>query len=48
MVRVVVAAAQHGKVRHLESVGGSTPALQRARHRVAHVEVRLRHVCRQV
>lgn len=48
MMRVVVAAAQHGEVRHLEGVGGAAAALQCARHCVAHVEVSLRHVRRQI
>lgn len=48
MMCIMVAAAQHRKVRHLEGVGGATASLQRARHRVAHVEVCLRHVRRQV
>lgn len=48
MVSFVVAAAQDCEVRDLERVGGATAALQRARHRVPHVEVCLRHVRRQV
>lgn len=45
MVCFMVAAAQNSEVRHLEGVGGATAAFQGARHCVAHVEVRLRHVC---
>lgn len=45
---VVVATAQDGKVRDLKRIGGSGAALQRARHRVPHVEVSLGHVRRQV
>lgn len=48
VVVVVVTAAQHGEVGHLEGVGGAAAALQGARHRVPHVEVRLRHVRCQV
>lgn len=44
----MVAAAQDGKVCHLEAVGGAAAALQRARHSVAHVEVGLSHVGCQV
>lgn len=48
MVVLMVAPAEHREVGHLEAVGGTTAALQRACHGVAHVEVRLRHVGGQV
>ena len=44
----MITSAQHGEVRHLECVRGPAAALQRARHRVAHVEVSLRHVRCQI
>lgn len=48
MMRIMVAATQDCEVRHLEGVGGSRASLQCTSHGVAHVEVRLRHVRRQI
>lgn len=48
MMRVMVTAAEDGEVRDLKRVGGPASPLQGPRHRVAHVEVSLRHVRSQV
>lgn len=48
MMRIVVAATENCEVGHLKSVGGTTAALQSSSHRVPHVEVGLRNICRQV
>lgn len=45
---IMVAAAQHCEVRHLEGVWGPAASLQGACHRVAHVEISLGHVRCQI
>jgi hypothetical protein len=44
----MVAAAQDGEVGHLKGIGGTAASLQGSSHGVPHVEVCLRHVCRQI
>lgn len=48
MMNLVVAATQDGEVCDLKRVRRAAATLQSPRHRVAHIEVSLSHVCGQV